>query len=115
VGGRPRKEVEFDVLISGYAPEYSHTVREYLALLELPMPADESKDIVLPVYFAVKGRESGDIGISTRSTIFLGISNGSEIEHKIEGQRIYYIYVKDNHNFFVSGDGQDFFLVKEGR
>jgi len=71
VGGRPRKEVEFDVLISGYAPEYSHTVREYLALLEPPMPADESKDIVLPVYFAVKGRESGDIGISTRSTIDL--------------------------------------------
>jgi hypothetical protein len=67
----PRKEVEFEVLISGYAPEYSQTVREYLALLELPMPADESKDIVLPVYFAVKGRELGDIGISTRSTIDL--------------------------------------------
>ena len=49
MGGRPRKEVEFDVLISGYAPAYSHTVREYLALLELPMPADESKDIVLPL------------------------------------------------------------------
>ena len=49
MGGRPRKEVEFDVLISGYAPEYSHTVREYLALLELPMPADESKDIVLSI------------------------------------------------------------------
>ena len=39
----------------------------------------------------------------------------SSIEHKIEGQRIYNIYVKDNHNFFVSGDGKDFFLVKEGR
>ena len=62
-----RKEVEFDVLISGYAPEYSQTVREYLALLGLPLPADESKDIVLPVYFAVNGRELGGIGISTRS------------------------------------------------
>ena len=39
----------------------------------------------------------------------------SSIEHKIEGQRIYNIYVKDNHNFFVSGYGKDFFLVKEGR
>ena len=63
----PRKEVEFDVIISGYAPEYSQTVREYLTLLGLPLPADESKDIVLPVYFAVNGRELGGIGILTRS------------------------------------------------
>jgi hypothetical protein len=67
----PRKEVEFDFLISGYSPKYSQTVLEYLALLGLPMPADESKDIVLPVYFAVKGKELGGIGISTRSTIDL--------------------------------------------
>ncbi|MBT8367027.1 MAG: hypothetical protein KJP23_20235 [Deltaproteobacteria bacterium] len=67
----PRKEVEFVIVISGYAPEYSQTVREYLALLGLPMPADESKDIILPVYFAVKGRELGGIGISTRSTFDL--------------------------------------------
>jgi hypothetical protein len=66
-----RKEVEFDVLISGYAPKYSQAVREYLALLGLPLPVDESKDIVLPVYFAVKGRELGGIGVSTRSTIEL--------------------------------------------
>ncbi len=66
-----RKEVEFDVVISGYAPEYSQTVREYLALLGLPLPADESEDIVLPVYFALKGRKLGDIGISTRSTVDL--------------------------------------------
>jgi hypothetical protein len=64
----PRKEVEFDVLIRGYSPEYSKATREYLALLGLALPADESKDIVLPVYFAVKGRELGGIGISTRST-----------------------------------------------
>jgi hypothetical protein len=64
----PRKEVEFDILISGYAPEYSQTVREYIALLGLPLPADDSKDIVLPVYFAVNARELGGIGISTRST-----------------------------------------------
>jgi len=67
----PRKEVPFDILISGYAPAYSEKVREYLALLELPMPTEESKDIVLPVYFAVKGRELGGIAISTRSTFDL--------------------------------------------
>ena len=67
----PRKEVEFDFLISGYAPEYSQTVREYLALLGLPMPVDESKDIVLPVYFAVKERQLGAIVISTCSTFDL--------------------------------------------
>jgi hypothetical protein len=67
----PREEVEFDVVISGYAPEYSQTVREYLALLGLPMTADESQDIVLPVYFALKGKELGGIGISTRSTLDL--------------------------------------------
>jgi hypothetical protein len=67
----PRKQVEFDVLIRGYAPEYSQTVREYLALLGLPMPVDESKDSVLPVYFAVQGKELGGIGISTRSTLDL--------------------------------------------
>jgi hypothetical protein len=39
----------------------------------------------------------------------------SSIEHRIEGHRIYNIHVKDNHNFFVSGDGKDFFLVKQGR
>jgi hypothetical protein len=67
----PRKEVEFDIVISGYAPRYSQSVREFLALLGLPMPADESKDIVLPVYYAVKGKELGGIGITTRSTFDL--------------------------------------------
>ena len=32
------------------------------------MPTDESEDIVLPVYFAVKGRELNGVAISTRST-----------------------------------------------
>lgn len=39
----------------------------------------------------------------------------SSIEQKMETQRIYNIFVKDNHNFFVSGDGKDFFLVKQWR
>jgi hypothetical protein len=67
----PRKEVPFDILISGYAPAYSKKVREYLALLGLPMPANESKDMIFPVYFGVKGGELDGIAISTRSTFDL--------------------------------------------
>ena len=64
----PREGVPFDILITRYAPAHSEKVREYLTLLELPMPMEQSKDIVLPVYFAVKGRELDGIAISTRST-----------------------------------------------
>jgi len=67
----PREDVPFDILITSYAPTYSKKVREYLGLLGLPMPTDESKDIVLPVYFAVKGRDLDGIAISTRSTFDL--------------------------------------------
>ena len=67
----PRKEVEFDIVISDYAPAYSQKVAEYLALLGLPMPADESRQIVLPVYFAIKSGESGGVAITTRSTLDL--------------------------------------------
>jgi hypothetical protein len=35
------------------------------------MPTDESKDIVLPVYFAVEGKKLSGVAISTRSTFDL--------------------------------------------
>ena len=63
-----RKEVVFDIYIRGYAPAYSEQVREYLNLLGLPMPTDSSEGIVLPAYFAIKGRKLDGIAISTRST-----------------------------------------------
>jgi hypothetical protein len=63
----PREEVEFDLVIHDYAPTYSAKVRELLALMELQMPKDESKDIVLPLSLAVKGKELGGIAITTRS------------------------------------------------
>ena len=66
-----RKEVQFDILITGYAPAFSEKVRSYLALLGIPMPVEESKDIILPVYFGVKGGGMGGIAISTRSTFDL--------------------------------------------
>jgi hypothetical protein len=67
----PRKEVPFDILITNYAPAYAEKVREYLMLLGLPRPTEESEDIVLPVYFAVKGRDLDGMAISTRSTFDL--------------------------------------------
>ena len=67
----PRENIPFDILITGYAPTYSGKVREYLGLLGIPMPVDESKDIVLPVYFAIKGRDLEGVAISTRSTFDL--------------------------------------------
>ena len=67
----PREDVPFDILISRYAPEYLSRVREYLDLLGLPMASDVSEDIVLPVYFGVKGRDTNGVDISTRSTVGL--------------------------------------------
>jgi hypothetical protein len=67
----PRKEVAFDILIGGYAPQYSQKVREFLDLLDLQVPADESDDIVIPAYLAVKTKEMWGIGITTRSTLDL--------------------------------------------
>jgi hypothetical protein len=37
-------------------------------LLDLSIPADESKDIIIPAYFAVQTRKLWGIGITTRST-----------------------------------------------
>jgi hypothetical protein len=67
----PRENVPFDILITNYSPSYTGKVQEYLNLLGLPMPTEESKDIVLPVYFAVKGRDLDGVAISTRSTFDL--------------------------------------------
>ena len=39
--GDPHEEVVFNIVISGYAGQYSKKVVEFLALLDLQMPADE--------------------------------------------------------------------------
>ena len=64
----PREDVEFNILITDYAPTYSDLVKEYHYLLGLSMPANQSEDIVLPVYFAIKRRHGDSIAMSTRST-----------------------------------------------
>lgn len=67
----PRKEDRFNLLITGYAPSYSEKVRTYLSLLGIPMPVEESKDIIIPVYFGIKVEGLDGIAISTRSTFDL--------------------------------------------
>ena len=67
----PRENVPFDFLITNYSPSYSGKVQECLNLLGLAKPTVESKDIVLPVYFAVKGQDLDGVAISTRSTFDL--------------------------------------------
>jgi hypothetical protein len=64
----PREEISFDILITKYSPAYTEKVREYLSLIEQPMAADESQDIILPVYFTIKGRDFKGVAITTRST-----------------------------------------------
>ena len=49
-------------------------------MLALPMPTDESKDIILPVYLTVKRRELDGIAILTRSTLDLLRILGAAIE-----------------------------------
>jgi hypothetical protein len=66
--GDPRQEISFDIFITNYAPDYTEKVREYLSLIGEPMPADESQDIILPVYFTIKAQNLKGIAISTRST-----------------------------------------------
>jgi len=67
----PQADVVFDLLISDYAPDYSAKVTEFLELLDVPMPADESKPIVIPVSFAIRTKGAQGIGIITRSTFDL--------------------------------------------
>jgi hypothetical protein len=70
-GGFKKKETGYAVWISDYAPAYTEKVREYLDLLKISMPEDESKDLVLPIYFAVAGRGVSGLAISTRPTFDL--------------------------------------------
>jgi hypothetical protein len=62
------KDHSFDILITDYSPTHMDMVREYLALLGISMSIDKSKEIVIPVYFAINKGNAKTIAISTRST-----------------------------------------------
>lgn len=63
----PSQAGSFSVVITRYAPAYTAEVSELLNLLGLPVPDDHSAQIILPVFLALDGRNSGGIGITTRS------------------------------------------------
>ena len=61
----------FSIVINHYTPTYAAEVDELLRLLGLPVPKDPLQEVVLPVSLALDGRDSGGIGIATRSVLRL--------------------------------------------
>jgi len=90
----PIEEKRFNVVIRNYAPEYSEEVRELLDLLRLPMPKNESEDIVIPIQFALKSKGGEGIAIETRSVFdlmeILEASVEVPEEHALSGFAIHY-------------------------
>ena len=70
-GSDPRQEKEFVLLIRADAPAHRTDVRELLGLLGLPVPAQATDRIVIPVYSALEPGRSGGIAISMRSVFAL--------------------------------------------
>jgi len=69
----------FSIVIDDYAPAYTARVNELLHLLGLPATASEPR-LILPVSLALHGRDSGGIGIITRSVFDLGEILSAAIE-----------------------------------
>jgi hypothetical protein len=67
----PRQKGHFTVVIDHYAPNYTAEVRELLELLGLPAPEDSSAQVILPVYLSLDARETGGMGLITRSVFDL--------------------------------------------
>jgi hypothetical protein len=67
----PNEDIAFNILISGYAPKYTKEVHEFLKLIDLPIPENENKQIIIPAYYGVNINNSWAMGISTRSTFDL--------------------------------------------
>jgi hypothetical protein len=58
---------ELSIVIDRHHPDYTSEVLELLDLLGLPAPSDPSARVILPVEHALDERESGGLGITTRS------------------------------------------------
>jgi len=66
----PRQAGSFSVVIDHYAPAYAAEVSELLGLvglLGLSVPKYRSPQVILPISLALHGRDTGGIGVSTRS------------------------------------------------
>ena len=63
----PREESDYSLVIHEPAKAGSQGARDFLKLLDIPWPGDESKDIVLPVVLAIEKPTQAGIAIQTRS------------------------------------------------
>ena len=63
----PRHSGNFSIVINHHVPVYTDEVKELLQLLGLPAQKADSSAVILPVSLALDGRESGGLGITTRS------------------------------------------------
>jgi hypothetical protein len=64
IPGQPDRS---SIVIDHYAPAHTAEVIELLDLVGLAPPTDDAAQIVLPVSLALDGRDSGGLGITTRS------------------------------------------------
>jgi hypothetical protein len=83
----PQQDGSFSVVIDQYAPTYAAEVSELLRLLGLSAPESRSPRVVLPVSLAMDGRDTGGIGITTRSVFDLLDILSAAIEVPEEDQR----------------------------
>jgi hypothetical protein len=70
----------YSIVIDDYAPAYTARVNELLHLLGLPAATAGVTRLILPVSLALHGRDSGGIGIITRSVFDLGEILSAAIE-----------------------------------
>jgi hypothetical protein len=63
----PRHTGNFSIVINHHEPIYTDEIKELLQLLGLPASKADSSTVILPVSLAHDGRDSGGIGIATRS------------------------------------------------
>ena len=63
----PRHSGNFSIVINHHVPVYTDEVKELLLLLGLPAQKAPSSAVILPVSLALDGRDSGGLGITTRS------------------------------------------------
>ena len=63
----PGRDQRFSIIIDHYWPDYTDKVNNLLTLLGISAPKHRPSRITLPISLALDGKDSGGIGISTRS------------------------------------------------
>jgi hypothetical protein len=78
---------EFNLVIDQFRTDHAADVEELMAILGLPLPADTSEKLTIPVFLALDGRDDGSIGVVTRSAFKLMEILAGAIEVPDEDQR----------------------------